>query len=165
MSRPAANSAASSRQAPPLTAKEQQKRAARAEASARYRERNREALLESGRARAAHRRAKLHLRGREYLLERARLRAREASARYRERNREELALKQRQVRKRAYIKKHGVHAYIQRRFDAPIPGREAPAEDNDPEPDAATADSSRDEYEYSSAPRICDYYDPCSRCY
>ncbi|KAJ7430085.1 hypothetical protein B0H11DRAFT_1943732 [Mycena galericulata] len=35
-------------------------------------------------------------------------------------NREELALQQRLVRKRAFIKKHGVHAYIQRRFDAPM---------------------------------------------
>ncbi|KAJ7754816.1 hypothetical protein B0H16DRAFT_1458853 [Mycena metata] len=148
---------------PILSAKEQQKRAARADASARYRERNREAVLESGRARAAHRRAKFHLRGQEYLRERARERAREASARYRERNREELALKQRKARKRAYIKKYGIHAYIQRRFDQPIPGREAPvAEDDDPDPDAATASPSWDEY---SAPRVADYYDPCSRRY
>ncbi|KAJ7606920.1 hypothetical protein FB45DRAFT_1040641 [Roridomyces roridus] len=45
----------------------------------------------------------------------------EASARYREGHRDELAAKQRQVRKRSFIAKHGVHAYIQRRFDAPPP--------------------------------------------
>jgi hypothetical protein len=75
------------------------------------------------------------------------------------RHREELALKQRKVRKCAYIHKHGIHAYIQRRFDAPIPGREP---DSDPEPaEDAEDDLSWGDVDPSYSARICDYSDPC----
>ncbi|KAJ7936006.1 hypothetical protein B0H13DRAFT_2304072 [Mycena leptocephala] len=118
---------------------QKRKREARAAASARYRERHRDAVLEAGRLRAAHRRK--NLRGAEYLRERDR--AREASARYREGHRKKLALKQRLARKRAYIDKYGIHAYIQRRFDAPIRGRTP-----DPVPDPSV-DASDDENDLS----------------
>jgi hypothetical protein len=78
------------------------------------------------------------------------------------RHRDKLALKQRQARKRAFIDKHGIHAYIQRRFDAPIPSRE-PDSDSD---DAGEGDdlSWGDTGPCVSAP-ICDYVDPClKRC-
>ncbi|KAJ6533825.1 hypothetical protein DFH09DRAFT_1325672 [Mycena vulgaris] len=74
-------------------------------------------------------------------------------------NRDELAAEQQLVRKKAFIAKHGLHADIQRRFDAPIPSREAEVEDddqdedNDPSPDP-------NGYDASAAPMICDYYDP-----
>ncbi|KAJ7840810.1 hypothetical protein B0H14DRAFT_3457823 [Mycena olivaceomarginata] len=101
-------------------------------ASARYRERHREKVLESERARAARRRAHIKtLKPGDKVLERARERARLASARYRAGNRDELALKQRQVRKHAFIHKYGLYAHIQRRFDAPIPGREPDSEPED----------------------------------
>ncbi|KAJ7628912.1 hypothetical protein FB45DRAFT_1028978 [Roridomyces roridus] len=77
-------------------------------------------VLASGRLRAAKRREQLKHN------EEAQERAREARARYRENNRELLAKKQRLVRKRAFIKKHGIHAYIQRCFDTPLPQKKAP---------------------------------------
>ncbi|KAJ7166439.1 hypothetical protein C8R43DRAFT_1122003 [Mycena crocata] len=123
------------------------------EASARYREKNREKVLEAGRVRAAKRRA----RG----LSSDRARAREASARYRQEHREELALKQRQVRKRAYIQKHGVHAFIQRRFDAPMPAPAvrptSPVPSEDPDDAWDFWGSNKD------APIIANYDDPCLR--
>ncbi|KAJ7198755.1 hypothetical protein GGX14DRAFT_401738 [Mycena pura] len=132
-------------------AKARRKSAAHAAAVARYRERHRDAVLEAERLRAAHRRK--NLTGEAYLRERER--AKEASARYRARHREELALLQRQVRKRAYIKKYGIHAYIQRSFDAPIPGRE-----DTPEPEPAEEQyADADEYSQSWG-RISDYVDP-----
>ncbi|KAJ7094437.1 hypothetical protein B0H15DRAFT_946854 [Mycena belliarum] len=118
-------------------------------ASAKYRDEHREKVLEAGRVRAARRRAALKDD------EVAKAKAREASARYRAQHREELALKQRKVRKRAFIQKHGLTAHIQRRFDAPMPSR----------------DDRMDEYDYEAedyrnldmfavgpweAPRICD---------
>ncbi|KAJ6627802.1 hypothetical protein B0H10DRAFT_1940795 [Mycena sp. CBHHK59/15] len=131
------------------------------EASAKYRERHREQVLQVGRQRAA--RARQHLKtlkGGAYMRERARERAREASARYRMKNREALALKQRQARKRAFIDKHGIHAYIQQRFDAPIP-RE-PESESDSE--SATDDLSWGEIGPSTSGPICDYIDPCLKC-
>ncbi|KAF8126857.1 hypothetical protein K438DRAFT_2001198 [Mycena galopus ATCC 62051] len=107
---------------PKLSAEnEERKKESRRAASARYRLRHREAVLQAGRERAARRRAHLRtLKPGHQDLEAARSRAREASARYRAQNRDALAVKQRLVRKRAYIHKHGIHAHIQRRFDAPI---------------------------------------------
>lgn len=67
-----------------------------------------------------------------------------------------LALKQRQVRKRAFIQKHGIHAHIQHCFDAPIPSRVAEAQQDDDE------DDDDDDLSFSAppnsydAPRICD---------
>ncbi|KAJ7721063.1 hypothetical protein DFH07DRAFT_784220 [Mycena maculata] len=126
--------------------------AARAAASVRYREKNREQVLLAGRLQAERRRA-IQKKDPD-----ARARAREASARYCARNRDELALQQRQVRKRAFIDKHGVHAYIQRRFDAPLKTKM-----NDPEP--AEEDDSLLFYDGTSRMRIealmiCDYEDP-----
>jgi hypothetical protein len=74
------------------------------------------------------------------------------------RNRDELALKQRQVRKRAFIHKYGLYAHIQRRFDAPIPGREP---DSEPEDADDEEDLSWGPVDPGWAPRICDYEDPC----
>ncbi|KAJ7026242.1 hypothetical protein C8F04DRAFT_1190786 [Mycena alexandri] len=101
-----------------------------AAASARYRERHRAEVLERGRLRAAQRRAELKTQSKE-LREEAKQHARDASARYRARNQEELALKQRKVRKRAHIAKHGIHAYLQRHYGAPS----AAPEESEPEPD------------------------------
>jgi hypothetical protein len=72
-------------------------------------------------------------------------------------------LKQRLVRKRTFIHKHGLHAHIQRRFNAPIPGRKEP----ESEPEDGDADDEEDEdlswgpIDSTYAPRICDYEDPC----
>ncbi|KAJ7891187.1 hypothetical protein B0H14DRAFT_2560783 [Mycena olivaceomarginata] len=76
-------------------------------------------------------------------------------------NRDELALKQRQVRKRAFIHKYGLYAHIQRRFDAPIPGREPDSEPEDAdeedlswgpvEPGWAPLDDSADDRRLTSA--------------
>ncbi|KAJ7367230.1 hypothetical protein DFH08DRAFT_949203 [Mycena albidolilacea] len=82
-----------------------------------YCEKNRDKVLEAGRLRAAARRM------RQQDNPKAKARAREASARYRERNCEELALQQRQVRKKAFIKKHGLYVHLKRGFAAP-PARE-----------------------------------------
>ncbi|KAJ7860856.1 hypothetical protein B0H14DRAFT_2576420 [Mycena olivaceomarginata] len=114
------------------TAKQRRHLESKRVASARYRERHRKKVLESERARAARRRAHIKtLKPGNEVLERARERARLASARYRAGNRDELALKQRQVRKRAFIHKYGLYAHIQRRFDAPIPGRKPDSEPED----------------------------------
>ncbi|KAJ7894473.1 hypothetical protein B0H14DRAFT_2559252 [Mycena olivaceomarginata] len=100
------------------------------------------------------------------VLEDARAKAREASARYRERNankvrnREELALQQRQVRKRAYIKKHGLYAHIQRRFDAPIAVPESDSESEGEEDDLSWGPIG---YNAMAGPLICDYVDPLLR--
>ncbi|KAJ7626012.1 hypothetical protein FB45DRAFT_869131 [Roridomyces roridus] len=83
----------------PLTEKQKDDHA---DASARYRERRRAAQANDKEAHAH---------------------ALAAAARYRAGHREELAAKQQKVRKRAFIAKHGVHKYIQRRFDAPPPAR------------------------------------------
>ncbi|KAJ6455129.1 hypothetical protein C8R47DRAFT_1082863 [Mycena vitilis] len=135
----------------------QQLRERRRAASARYRERHRTEVLEAGRIRAAERRATLKDD------EGSRARAREASARYRSQNREELASKQRKVRKAAYIKKHGVHAFIQRRFDAPMPSREvespSPPPDDPPEANYDGDDEDNGGRVYA-APLGWDY-DPC----
>ncbi|KAJ7903742.1 hypothetical protein B0H14DRAFT_3421922 [Mycena olivaceomarginata] len=139
----------------------ERRRKSRRAAQARYRERNREAVLEAGRERSACRRA--HLKtldpGNE-VLEDARAKAREASARYREQNREELALKQRQVRKRTYIKKHGLYAHIQHRFDAPIAVPESDSESEGGEEDLSWGPIG---YDAMAAPLICDYVDPLLR--
>ncbi|KAJ7900468.1 hypothetical protein B0H13DRAFT_2336573 [Mycena leptocephala] len=140
--------------------KEERRRESRRAASARYRERHRAQVLEAGRIRAAQRCHNLKkLSGREYLAERSRLKAREASARYRAENREALALQERQRRKRAFIDKYGIHAYIQRRFDAPIPSCEP---DSDPE----DAGDENDDLSWGDigpcvSALICDYIDPC----
>ncbi|KAJ7029946.1 hypothetical protein C8F04DRAFT_1264289 [Mycena alexandri] len=150
----------------PLTQAQISKRKeSRRAASERYRERHRERVLEEGRARAARHRAALKMKGEEGLQERARERAREASARYRARNRLELALKQRKVRKAAYIKKYGAQAYVQRRYGDPAPtstSAPAPVQDDEPEDDDSDDGDNRGWNEYS-APRICDYVDPCLR--
>ncbi|KAJ6511746.1 hypothetical protein DFH09DRAFT_1333634 [Mycena vulgaris] len=108
----------------------------RRQASARFREKNCDKVLEAGRLHAAKRRAA------QKRDEEARARAREASAQYRARNRDELAQKQRLVRKRAFLKKYGLSAHIQRRFDAPISSREQVEDElepfvNDDAPDPA----------------------------
>ncbi|KAJ7727336.1 hypothetical protein B0H14DRAFT_2640908 [Mycena olivaceomarginata] len=129
---------------------------------------NREAVLEAGRERSARRRAHLKtlLQPGDEVLEDARAKAREASARYRERkankvrNREELALQQRQVRKRAYIKKHGLYAHIQRRFDAPIAVPESDSESEGGEDDLSWGPIG---YDAMAGPLICDYVDPLLR--
>ncbi|KAJ7619947.1 hypothetical protein DFH06DRAFT_1234501 [Mycena polygramma] len=144
------------------TQKEEKRREAQAEASARYRERHRAAVLEAGRLRAARRRDYIRKNMRGEAATEALRRVRKASADYRARNREELAKRQREVRKRAFIDKHGIHAYIQRRFDAPIPGRE---ESPDPDPTANPEGQELDwggliDHSYSSL-SICDYIDPC----
>ncbi|KAJ7624685.1 hypothetical protein FB45DRAFT_1030819 [Roridomyces roridus] len=90
---------------------------AHADANARYRDRHRAEVLAARRECAARRRA-AQANDKE-----AHVRALEAAARYRAGHREELAAKQQKVRKRAFIAKHGVHKYIQRRFDAPPPAR------------------------------------------
>ncbi|KAJ7681053.1 hypothetical protein DFH06DRAFT_1120626 [Mycena polygramma] len=114
-------------------------------AAARYREKHRTEVLEVARIRAAQRRAVLKDDPE------ARARAREASTRYRSQNREALAGKQRKVRKTAYIKKHGVHAFIQRRFDAPIPTRESES----PEPnDQANEEDALGEGTSAAAPAL-----------
>jgi hypothetical protein len=72
-------------------------------------------------------------------------------------------LKQRLVRKRTFIHKHGLHTHIQRRFNAPIPGRKEP----ELEPEDGDADDEEDEdlswgpIDSTYAPCICDYEDPC----
>ncbi|KAJ7714050.1 hypothetical protein DFH07DRAFT_785838 [Mycena maculata] len=77
-------------------------------------------------------------------------------------NREELTLQQRQVRKRAYINKHGIHLYIQRRFDAPTKAEIRAARAPSPAGADEFDDTTWDFYDGSSrvAPRICDYIDP-----
>ncbi|KAJ7431874.1 hypothetical protein B0H11DRAFT_2261288 [Mycena galericulata] len=137
-----------------LTAKEERLRESRRLASERYRAKHRTQVLEAGRVRAARRRLAMKDD------DAARTRAKEASARYCAENREELALKQRKVRKRAYIQKHGVHAYIQRRFDAPskLPQPAAPADAGD-DPELAIFDAPTTYY----APIISDYHDPLLR--
>ncbi|KAF8183903.1 hypothetical protein K438DRAFT_1974926 [Mycena galopus ATCC 62051] len=92
------------------------KRKASRQSSARYRLRNRDALLESERLRAARRRADLKTTKKD--LDIARQKAREASARYRERNRETLALKQRERRSRRYQAKHGYRKFLERALQA-----------------------------------------------
>ncbi|KAJ7692663.1 hypothetical protein B0H14DRAFT_2651618 [Mycena olivaceomarginata] len=145
----------------------ERRRESRRAASARHRERHRELVLQAGRERAVRRRAHLKtLQPGDEVLEDARAKAREASARYRERNanevrnREELALQQRQVRKRAYIKKHGIYAHIQRRFDAPIAVPESDSESEGGEDDLSWGPIG---YDAMAAPLICDYVDPCLR--
>ncbi|KAJ6504333.1 hypothetical protein C8R47DRAFT_1210403 [Mycena vitilis] len=135
---------------------------AQAEASARYRERNRAAVLEAGRLRAARRRDHIRKNLRGEAATEALRRVRKASAKYRARNREELAARQCDVRKRAFINKHGIHACIQPRFDAPIPRRE-----DTPDPDVAAGVEGQDldwggliDHTYSAS-SICDYVDPC----
>jgi hypothetical protein len=76
------------------------------------------------------------------------------------RNREELALKQRHVCKHAYIKKHGLYAHIQRRFDAPIAVPELDSESEAGEEDLSWGPIS---YDAMAAPFICDYVDPLLR--
>jgi hypothetical protein len=67
-------------------------------------------------------------------------------------------VQQRQVRKRAFIHKYGLHAHIQRRFDAPIPNREPESEpENDEEEDLLWGPVSKNVV----GPMICDYDDPC----
>ncbi|KAJ7715349.1 hypothetical protein B0H16DRAFT_1477503 [Mycena metata] len=95
---------------PKTTIQLRRRRVAHRAASARYREKNREKVLEADRIRAAERRCA------ERNDQDARARAREASARYRAQNRETLASKQREVRKRAYIKKHGTQAYVYKKY-------------------------------------------------
>ncbi|KAJ7159908.1 hypothetical protein C8R43DRAFT_947988 [Mycena crocata] len=92
---------------------------------------HREQVLEAGCLRAAASRAKAD--------NASRARAHAAAARYRACNREELARKQRQVRKRKSVKKHGIHAYIQRRFDAPIPSQQSAPVQDEPEVDEELA--------------------------
>ncbi|KAJ7111420.1 hypothetical protein C8R44DRAFT_883219 [Mycena epipterygia] len=89
----------------------------------------------------------------------AKLRAREASARYRAEHQEELALMQRQVRKCAFIQKHGIHAHIQCRFDVLLPSAVAQVPDDnvDEEEDPFVDVDARAAFSYS----ICDYDDPC----
>ncbi|KAJ6458081.1 hypothetical protein C8R47DRAFT_1227223 [Mycena vitilis] len=123
---------------------------------------NRAAVLEAGRLRAARRRDYIRKNLRGEAATEALRRVRKASADYRARNREELAARQRELRKRAFIDKHGIHAYIQRRFDAPIPGRE-----DTPDPDVAASAEGQDldwggliDHTYSAS-SICDYVDPC----
>ncbi|KAJ7740501.1 hypothetical protein B0H14DRAFT_3515530 [Mycena olivaceomarginata] len=140
----------------------ERRRESRHAASARYRERHRELVLQAGWERAARRRAHLKtLDPGDEVLEGARAKAREASARYREQNREELALKQRKVRKRAYIKKHGLYAHIQRRFDAPIAVPESDSESEGGEEDYSWGPVG---YDAMAAPLICDYVDPFLKC-
>ncbi|KAJ7449738.1 hypothetical protein B0H11DRAFT_1928522 [Mycena galericulata] len=139
------------------TAKEERLRESRRLASEKYRERNRAKVLEAGRVRAARRRLATKDDAD------ACARAREASARYRAENREELAMKQRKVRKRAYIKKYGVHAYIQRRFDAPLKTSKLAAPAADP-----ASDGDDDNVDFFGpvrydAPLISDYHDPLLR--
>ncbi|KAJ7355976.1 hypothetical protein DFH08DRAFT_803900 [Mycena albidolilacea] len=143
------------------------RRESRRAAQARYREQNCEAVLEAGRERSARRRAHLKmLQPGDEVLEDARAKAREASARYREqnankvRNREELALQQCQVCKRAYIKKHGLYAHIQRRFDAPIAVPESDSESEGREDDLSWGPIG---YDTMAGPLICDYVDPLLR--
>ncbi|KAF8184376.1 hypothetical protein K438DRAFT_1766449 [Mycena galopus ATCC 62051] len=82
-------------------------------ASARYRQRNRDAVLKAGRERAARRRANPSKPTKaEQAL--ARAQSRETSARYRAGHRDELVLKQRKARRDAYIKKHGLSAFLRR---------------------------------------------------
>ncbi|KAJ6621292.1 hypothetical protein B0H10DRAFT_2215226 [Mycena sp. CBHHK59/15] len=138
----------------------ERRRESRRAASARYRECHRSEVLEAGRIRAAQRRAYLaSLSPGDPAREAARLKAREASARYHAENRELLALKQRKLHKKAFIKKHGVHAYIQRRFDAP------PGPEPEPEPQDNDDDGISWPVDYASAPLICDYDDPCLKRY
>ncbi|KAJ7118005.1 hypothetical protein C8R43DRAFT_1137477 [Mycena crocata] len=140
----------------PDPARRERIQAQQREASARYREKNRDQVLEAGRLRAAKRRALGRSSDRAH--------AREASARYRESHREELALKQRQVRKRAFIKKHGVHAFIQRRFDVPMPAPAARPDTPPPPSEEAEADETWDFWgSNNNAPVISTYDDPCLR--
>ncbi|KAJ7677411.1 hypothetical protein B0H14DRAFT_2656080 [Mycena olivaceomarginata] len=89
------------------------RRRSQSAASERYRERNREAVLQAGRERSARRRAALKsLKPGDETAKRMRERAREASARYRANHRELLAAKQRTVRKKAYIKKYGYLSFV-----------------------------------------------------
>ncbi|KAJ7106179.1 hypothetical protein C8R44DRAFT_886071 [Mycena epipterygia] len=122
-----------------LTQQQQERlQESRRAASAQYRERNREQVLEARRLRAARQRAQLKDD------EEVKVRTREASARYRASHCDELALKQRKVRKKAFIHKH------------------EPQEKDDAESDN-DADVSQDDSGTGSsysAPLICDYYDP-----
>ncbi|KAJ6630399.1 hypothetical protein B0H10DRAFT_1939158 [Mycena sp. CBHHK59/15] len=135
---PTARAASSTRTKPPMSQPEARKlervHESRRAASARYRDKHRPKVLEAGRICAARRRSTLKDD------EDAKARARAASARYRSENRDELALKQRKVRKAAFIKKHGVHAYIQRCFDAPIP-----REPDSPPPEDSVDDGNADD--------------------
>ncbi|KAJ7842937.1 hypothetical protein B0H14DRAFT_2585982 [Mycena olivaceomarginata] len=101
------------------------RRRSQSAASERYRQRNREAVLQAGRERSVRRRAALKslkpgdkiAEPGDKIAENVRQRAREASARYRAKsasNRELLAAKQRTVRKKAYIKKYGYSSYVMR---------------------------------------------------
>ncbi|KAF8139159.1 hypothetical protein K438DRAFT_722407 [Mycena galopus ATCC 62051] len=140
---------------------EDKRKESRRAASARYCDRNRQVVLQAGRERAA--RCRAHLRMLEAgnpSLESARACAREASARYRAQNREALTLKQHLVRKHAYIRKHGIYAHIQRRFDAPI-HRDLESDGGEDDDDDAWG-FGRPDPNYV-APRICDYEDPFLR--
>ncbi|KAF8137812.1 hypothetical protein K438DRAFT_1996669 [Mycena galopus ATCC 62051] len=140
---------------PKLSAEnEERKKESRRAASARYRLRNREAVLQAGRERASRRCAHLRtLKPGHQDLEAAHSRAREASARYRAQNRDALTVKQRLVHKRAYIHKHGIHAHIQRRFDAPIHQEPEPESSGEEEDDNDTWGFGRPDPNYI-APRI-----------
>ncbi|KAJ7871167.1 hypothetical protein B0H14DRAFT_3439621 [Mycena olivaceomarginata] len=122
---------------------------------------HRELVLQAGKEHAVRRRAHLKtLQPGNEVLEDAHAKSHEASARYRERNREELTLQQRQVRKHAYIKKHGIYAHIQRRFDTPIAVPESDSESEGGEDDLLWGPIG---YDAMVAPLICDYVNPCLR--
>ncbi|KAJ6631639.1 hypothetical protein B0H10DRAFT_2207262 [Mycena sp. CBHHK59/15] len=146
----------------PSRAQEQRFLESRCAASVKYRERNRSKVLEAGRLRAAKRRAQQKDdEGPRLMPERQALDTAPTTFR----NREELALKQRKVRKQAFIKKHSVHAYIQWRFNAPIPSREVDEED-DADDDHQGVHNDDYRYDASAAPLICDYNDPfLKRCW
>ncbi|KAJ7808141.1 hypothetical protein B0H14DRAFT_3881643 [Mycena olivaceomarginata] len=86
---------------------------ARAQASARYRQRNLDEEREKGRARMARHREKILEQGEQ--AEEFRARAREASRRFRQKNAKNLAHRQRILRLEAYGKKHGPRAWLERR--------------------------------------------------
>ncbi|KAF8171715.1 hypothetical protein K438DRAFT_2057685 [Mycena galopus ATCC 62051] len=153
---------------------EERKKEAKRVASARYRERNREAVLQAGRERAACRHASLRA-PKPGHQDRSKLPTPEHERQgpatelseldiIFDLNRESLAVKQRLLRKRAYIRKHGIYAHIQCRFDTPI--------HRDPEPESSGQEEEDDDddawgfgcpHPNYIAPRICDYDDPLLR--
>ncbi|KAJ6458765.1 hypothetical protein C8R45DRAFT_1109885 [Mycena sanguinolenta] len=102
--------------------KNENRRALHAAASARYRERNRQKVLEAGRVRVAECRARIKANPSED--KRARERVRLTSTRYCAQHCKELATKQRKVRRREFIGQYGVRAYVRRNREAPIRTRQ-----------------------------------------
>ncbi|KAF8193984.1 hypothetical protein K438DRAFT_1969275 [Mycena galopus ATCC 62051] len=118
MTSPNRSTKAASKSKKPLTDRQRESRRL---ASAHYWERNREAVLKAGREHAARSRANPQKCTKEEGRV-AREHSRESSSRYRAGHQSELALKQQTARRKAYIMKHSLRAFFDRRLAPPGTG-------------------------------------------